>query len=269
MRNVRMTRKMKRELNKKRTPLKDLLKVKNHFFKDLDKQLNDVADPRHGSYILYSPLELLMTSLLGNMMTVKTVTGVTEDFNDDICIENFRNIVKNPELEETPHHDTITNFLKELNPDELSKIRTNMIKNLLKKRSFEKYRFENHGIKHLPIAVDATGVHSFSKRHCDHCLTRKHVNKKTGKISYTYYHNVLEVNLVLGDFVFSIGTEFIENEDSNISKQVGCIAEQQSLIVTRQSERNAFKRLEKIIKKKIFRDCQFVFLQIVYIQILQ
>ena len=126
MHNIIMTRKMRRELNKKRTPLKDLLKVKNHFFKDLDKQLNDVADPRHGSYILYSPLELLMTSLLGNMMT-----GVTEDFNDDICIENFRNIVKNPELEETPHHDTITNFLKELNPDELSKIRTNMIKNLL------------------------------------------------------------------------------------------------------------------------------------------
>lgn len=239
MQKVKITRKMKRELNKRRTPLKDLLKVKKHFFKDLDKWLNDVVDPRHSSYTLYSPLELLMTPLLGNIMTIKTVTGVTEDFNDDICLENFRQIVKNPELEETPHHDTITNFLKELDPSELSKIKTSMIKELLKKRSFEKYRFENNGVKYWPIAVDATGVHSFSKRHCEHCLTRKHVNKETGKVSYSYYHNVLEAKLVLGDFAFSIGTEFIENEDSNVSKQ--------------DCELNAFKRLEKTIKKDFSR----------------
>lgn len=85
-----------------------------------------------------------MTSLVGNIMTIKTITGVTEDFND----ENFRRIVKNSKLEEMPHHDTITNFLKELGPGELSKIKTSMIKKLLKKRSFEKYRFENDGIKY-------------------------------------------------------------------------------------------------------------------------
>jgi len=239
MHNKKMTRAIKREINNDRNPIVDLLKVKKHFFKDLNKSLNDVVDPRHGSYTLYSPLELLMTSLLGNLMTIKTVTGVTENFNDDGCIENFRKIVKNPELAEIPHHDTITDFLKELDPDELLKVRTGMIKDLLKKRSFEQYRFESKKKKYWLVAVDATGVHSFNKRHCEHCLTRKHVDKETGKETFSYYHNVLDAKLILGKFVFSIGTEFIENEDEFVSKQ--------------DCERNAFKRLEKRIKKEFPR----------------
>ncbi len=147
---------MKRELNNERTPILDLLKVKKHFFKGLDKSLNNVVDPRHGSYTIYNPLELLMTSLLGNLMMIKTVTGVTESFNSDNSIENFRRIVKNPELAEIPHHDTINDFLKELNSDELLKVRTGMIKDLLKKRSFEQYRFKSNKVKYWLVAVDAT-----------------------------------------------------------------------------------------------------------------
>jgi hypothetical protein len=180
-----------------------------------------------------------MTPLLGDLMTIKTVTGVTESFNCNECIENFRKIVKNPKLSEIPHHDTINDFLKELNPEELIKIKTGMIKDLLRKRSFEQYRFENNRKKYWLVAVDATGTHSFNKRHCEHCLTRKHVDKETGKETFSYYHNVLEAKLILGEFVFSIGTEFIENEDEFVSKQ--------------DCERNAFKRLAKRLKKEFPR----------------
>jgi hypothetical protein len=239
MHKVKLTRAMKRELNEERIPIIDLLKVKKHFFKDLDKSLNDVIDPRHASYTVYRPVDLLMTSLLGNLMTIKTVTGVTESFNNDDSIENFRRIVKNSELTEMPHHDTINNFLKELDSDELLKVRTGMIKDLLKKRSFEQYRLENNKQKYWLVGVDATGTHSFNKRHCEHCLTRKHVDKETGKETFSYYHNVLESKLILGEFVFSIGTEFIENEDEFVSKQ--------------DCERNAFKRLAKRLKKDFSR----------------
>lgn len=47
---------------------------------------------------------------------------------------------------------------------------------------------------------------------------------------------MLEAKLVLGEFIFSIGTEFIENEKEDISKQ--------------DCERNAFKRLAKKLKKE-------------------
>jgi len=239
MNKTKITREIKRKLNNERTPIVDLLKVKKHFFKNLNKDLNNVSDPRHASYTIYSPLELLMTPLLGDLMTIKTVTGVTESFNCNECIENFRKIVKNPKLSEIPHHDTINDFLKELNPEELIKIKTGMIKDLLRKRSFEQYRFENNRKKYWLVAVDATGTHSFNKRHCEHCLTRKHVDKETGKETFSYYHNVLEAKLILGEFVFSIGTEFIENEDEFVSKQ--------------DCERNAFKRLAKRLKKEFPR----------------
>ncbi|WP_338471511.1 hypothetical protein R4Z10_01705 [Niallia sp. XMNu-256] len=43
-------------------------------------------------------------------------------------------------LEELPHYDTINNFLSRLHPEKLGEIRTYMIKELLKKRSFERFR---------------------------------------------------------------------------------------------------------------------------------
>ena len=154
-------------------------------------------------------------------MTIKTGTDSTKIFGNDQIIDNFKKIVKNQNLSDLPQYDTINGFLENLNFVELENIKTKMIKALLKKRSFEKYRFENRNKKYWLIAVDATGVHSFKERHCEHCLSKKHTDKKTGRVSYTYYHNVLESKLVLGNMVFSIGTEFIENESEYVSKQVG------------------------------------------------
>lgn len=52
-----------------------------------------------------------------------------------------------------------------------------------------------------------------------------------------YYHKVLEAKLVLGDkIIISLGTEFIENEKEDVSKQ--------------DCELNAAKRLLKRIKQE-------------------
>lgn len=48
---------------------------------------------------------------------------------------------------------------------------------------------------------------------------------------YPYMHHVLEAKLVVGDMVLSIGSEFIENESEDVSKQ--------------DCELNAFHRLAK------------------------
>jgi len=45
------------------------------------------------------------------------------------------------------------------------------------------------------------------------------MNKETGETKIVYMHHVLEAKLVVGDMVFSIGTEFIENENKKVSKQ--------------------------------------------------
>lgn len=231
-----MNRKDKRELKKKDKAFQSLLKVIYGYFKDLIPKLNGVEDKRHSSYITYSTAEILFPMLIADALTIGGMRGVTESFNSDECIENFKKILGNDELEEMPHHDTINAFLKILKCEELEKIRRYMIGQIFKKRSFEQYRFKK---RYWLIVVDGTGIHSFEDRHCEHCLTRTTENEKTGEKKTRYYHSVLEAKLVLGNFVFSIGTEFIENEDEKVSKQ--------------DCETKAFKRLATRLKSEYKR----------------
>lgn len=153
-------------------------------------------------------------------------------FNTEESIENISKSL-GVELNELPHYDTINNFLKKLEVNQLEKIRKYMINEMLKKRSFEHYRYKD---KYWKVAIDATGIFSFKEKHCEHCLKRKYKNKETGEIERVeYYHNVLEAKLVLGDMVFSIATEFIENEHEDVEKQ--------------DCELKAFSRLAERLKK--------------------
>jgi len=112
-----------------------------------------------------------------------------------------------------------------------------MIKEMFNKRSFEHYRVKN---RYWKIAIDATGVFSFKEKHCEHCLRKKHKDKETGEVERVeYYHNVLEAKLVVGDMVFSIATEFIENENEDVEKQ--------------DCEMKAFSRLAEKLKKEYKR----------------
>jgi hypothetical protein len=70
------------------------------------------------------------------------------------------------ELAELPYYDTVNNFLSDLEPEEIEKIRDYMIKELFRKRSLEGFRLLDN---YWCIAVDATGLFSFSQRHCEHC----------------------------------------------------------------------------------------------------
>jgi len=228
---VRMTRKKKRELEKANI-FKELLKIINSCFKELIPILNQVEDKRHQSYVEYKPQEILYVMLMAQVMTIGTMKDVTGSFNTQVCIENFKKIFRNQELKEIPHHDTINNFLKILQPKELEKIRKYMIKEIIKRKTFYRYKYN----KQWQVIVDGTGLYYFKEKHCKHCLTKRYTNKKTGEEEIRYYHNVLEAKLVVGEFVFSIGTEFIENERENVTKQ--------------DCERKAFKRLAAKIKKE-------------------
>lgn len=68
------------------------------------------------------------------------------------------------------------------------------------------------------VIFDATGLFHFKERRCPHCL-KKVLNKGTEDEQAVYCHHVLEAKLVLGEgFAVSIGTEFIENENEDVSK---------------------------------------------------
>lgn len=211
-----MTRKEKRDKERDVNYFFEFIKIKAHFFRDLIDKLSKVKDPRHQSYVIYDPDVILFTMLLKNMADLKSMRDMSRRLNKDECIENVRKVLGRKELEELPHYDTINDFLKTLDISELENIRTYMIKELLKKRCFEDYRIEG---KYWGIIFDGTGLHSFEEKHCEHCLKRTYTNKETGETKTVYMHHVLEAKLVVGDMVFSIGTEFIENEHEAVTKQ--------------------------------------------------
>ena len=228
------TRKQKREMEKKINFFGEFIKIRNHFFKDLNKKLANIKDERNQSYTTYEPDIILFTVIMKNVSGIVSMNKMTNDFNDAVSIENFATVLGYESLEEIPHYDTINNFLKRLEVVELEKIRDYMIRELFKKRSLEKYRLLD---KYWCIAIDGSQLFSFKERHCEHCLKKEHRNKDTGEVeSVTYYHTVLEAKLVLGNMVFSILTEFVENETESVSKQ--------------DCEINAAKRLMKKLKYK-------------------
>jgi hypothetical protein len=103
-----------------------------------------------------------------------------------------------------------------LNIADLERIRKHMIGRLFSARMPERYRLP--GKRHA-IIVDGTGLFKFNEKHCEHCLRREITNPKTGGKKTVYMHHVLEAKLLAGDMVFSMGSEFIENESEDVEKQ--------------------------------------------------
>lgn len=210
----------------------ELLKIERHFFKEFKKWLKNTKDPRHQSYITYDPDLILYLLVMKYMTNVPTMRQWTRKLNTEMCIDNVAKMMEKTGLEELPHYDTMNDFLAGLAPEELETIRTYMIKKLLEKRCFEKDRIEG---KYWGVIVDGTGLFTFQNKHCDHCLRRVYTDEETGETQTIYMHHVLEAKLVVGKMVFSIATEFIENESEDVDKQ--------------DCETKAFYRLAEKIKK--------------------
>jgi len=210
--------------------------IRSKFFPDLYRLLKNIKDHRHQSYVTYTPDIILLTLIMKQASGLVSMRQMGEQFNTEAAIANLKAALGTARLEEIPHYDTINDFLKRLNTEELDKVRLYMVRRLLASRRFEGFRFTENKAQKSPlqkhwwlVAVDATTLHVFDKPH-DKAYV-KHEHKSGAK----YYVKVLEAKLILGDMAISIATEFIDNEKTDASKQ-GC-------------ELNALYRLEKKLKQ--------------------
>lgn len=223
----------KRDKKEKDRGIVDFAKIQNHFFHELPEWINQMEDPRHPSYILYTQADFIYMGILKNICSLESMRQMEENFNEQTCIETLRILSGDRKLEEMPHYDSLNYYLEKLSPECLSGLRRKMVKSLLRGKTF--YRGRLLG-KYWRVILDGTGLFYFKERHCEHCLceTTKGAEGKTVK---RYYHKVLEAKLVLGEkLVISLGTEFIENEKEEVSKQ--------------DCETNAAKRLLARLKKE-------------------
>ena len=207
------------------------LRTCRHFFRDLPRWLNSMVDPRNRAYITYEQAVLVMMCIMKNVSGIVTMRSMNVIFNESAAIENLACMAGDDGLGEMPDWQTANNYFERLDPGELEKIRHKMIFRLLRCRQFDRYKFSGC----WKLIIDGTGIACFRERHCEHDLVMTLKDQETGKETSFYYHKILEAKIILApNVVVSIGTEFIENEDENVTKQ--------------DCETNAAKRLLRRLK---------------------
>lgn len=226
-------RKIIRELKSKDRGIVDFIKILHHFFKDLSTWINQMKDPRNRSYVTYEQSDLVYAGILKNVCSAKTMRQMGEKFNEETCIRTFGVMTGHRELQEMPHPDTLNWYLEQVSPEDIAKVRRNMIKKIIRMNSFSRGKL--NGV-YWRVVLDGTGLFYFKEKHCENCLVTT-IKKENGKIEKRYYHKVLEAKLVLSKkLVLSFDTEFIENEKEDVSKQ--------------DCEINAAKRMLERMKKE-------------------
>lgn len=226
-----MNRKEKRAKKEEINILKDLIMVINQYFPELINKFNGLTDVRNQSYVKYQMKVIFIVRLMGLMCEIKSMQGMTRELNTENAIRNIAQIC-GLELEEIPHCDTINNVFEQVKVREIEEIRKYMINKLIRGKIIKKYLVRE---KYYHIIIDGTGLATSRKKYNENCLV-KNKTDKNGKEYQEYSTYVLETKLVVGEMVFSIGSEFVENGETKEEKQ--------------DCEIKAFKRIAEKIKKE-------------------
>ena len=194
-------------------------------------RLREIADPRHQSYITYQSPVLLMTRILSAIFYISSMRKTSAEFNSPIVIENI-GCLCGEELEEAPYWETVNNYLRRVNPEELQNTVCALVKRLIRSRAFEEARVRG---RYWHILIDGSGIASSREELDGNYIFKAHHRGKAEEYKeYAYY--ALEAKLVLGNhIVVSVMTEFVENTDEEAKKQ--------------DCERKACQRLMKRLKE--------------------
>jgi len=197
--------------------------------------LGQIPDPRHPDFIVYPITHLLWVGILTFLLKLGARRQIKYLLHTP-AVRSHLNLLANADNDTVCHGDTLEKLLRRIPHAWLSRLRTAMVLRLIRMKALQNSRLLN---RYYLIAVDATGVVTFTRRHCAHCLTM--TSKKTGKT--TYYHPVLEAKIITAHgMAFSIETEFIENPAMEH-------ADDGRLRLKQDCELKAFARLADKLKK--------------------
>lgn len=199
-------------------------KVLTSYFPDLYDKLSGIVDPRKRRE--YALTELVM----GGIMLFVFKEGSRNAFDNERKEAVFSRNYQRAFHLQLPGMDAVEDLYRLLDAGELEKLKTFLIKELVEKKVFHRFRFLG---KRYLIAIDGTGVASYASNYCGECTSK--TSSKTGKT--TYYHHVLEAKLVTSNGISaSLLTEWIRNENGKEYDKQDC-------------ELTAFKRLAVRLKQ--------------------
>lgn len=201
-----VTRKEKREKDNETDLLKEIVTIMRQYFPELTERFNLLTDARHQSYVEYEMKVIFIVRLVGLLISMKSMHEMTRTLNTEEAIKNIAQICK-VELKEIPHCDTMNNVFEKINIEELEEVNKYLIQRIIASKMGEKYKIRR---KYYHIIVDGTGLATSRVEYNKNCLV-KNKTDKNGNNYQEYSTYVLEAKLVLGEMVFSIASEFVEN----------------------------------------------------------
>ena len=189
--------------------LSETIAIIKKYMPELMNKFDNLTDLRHQSYVKYKMKVIFMVRLMGLMCSIKSMNEMTSEFNTQETIENIAKMCE-LELNEIPHCDTINDVFEKIKVEEIEEIIKDIITKLIRGKILTKFLVRD---KYYHIIVDGTGLATSRKRYNKNCLVKNKIDKNGNKYQeYSTY--VLEAKLVVGNMVFSIGSEFVENSNN-------------------------------------------------------
>lgn len=175
------------------------LVIKQHL-PTLKEELSKLPDKRQRKS--YKIEELIFAAILLYALKNETRHGLNQKRRTAKFKKNYERCFKI----RLPHMDTVTEVLEKLAPELLEKISINLVKLLLRKRLFHRYKLLND---YFLVAIDATGYASFEKAPNWPC---PHKTSKNGKTWWT--PPILCAKLIFPNgLCIPLLTEWIINEE--------------------------------------------------------
>ena len=201
----------KREQN----PVVECNKIQQRFYPELFSKFAEVKDPRHSSYIGYDCKAMLGTVYYKGIAGISSMQGMTREFNDEVVVSNLYRFMGSEEKEYLPHGVTINELLERLMPEELEKIQSDMVYQMIRRKTFDDAKVMGKWL----VLVDGSELDEGITQKNGTYLSRCY-NKGSENEFVRYHRSVLEAKIYFGnDLVASIATEPIENSKEYQNKK--------------------------------------------------
>lgn len=127
---------------------------------------------------------------------------INRELNNDNVIKSYK-LLFEEELEEIPHGDTINNYLKEVEINQLRNILYEMVRHLMNKKFFDGFKINN---EYYHVIVDGVELFSMKDQKIEGSIKKEHHNG-------TRYYTMMLVTVIERDnIVIPLDFEPIENE---------------------------------------------------------
>ena len=192
-----------------------LAETVGHFFPDFGRWIGGFPEFRCAGKIVYDREYCIWSGIslfvrgLGSRRQFDHESRQDKAGTTPCLLQNLNRLASTESLD-LLHGDTLNDYLKQLPPEHLGSLPQRMAQRLIRMRVLADARMQNL----YRIVINATGLWSWSERHCDACL------HQTQNGVTTYYHLALEAKLITPDgMALSVCTEFIENMEPQADKQ--------------------------------------------------